>query len=592
MPGHSRKEMFRIIPAVLALLAFIFIIYGGTLNNEFVNFDDYQYIVENTRIQEGLSWQTIRWAFTTCHMSNWHPLTWLSHAVDCSLFGPDPGYHHLSGVIFHALNSVLLFMLMRRMTGAFWPSLIVSFLFAVHPLRVESVAWASERKDLLSGTFWMLTIMAYSWYAKRPGVSRYATVLVLYSLGLMAKPMLVTLPFVLLLLDIWPLGRLTTPMLRGTRFDGKKKRTREGFPRSRPIVNLIAEKLPLLALALASGTITIIAQNRGGAVAALQGIPVSARIANTCVAYVSYIWKTIWPDRLSFFYPHPSLVSDDLVNDLVLPALGSVVVLVLLSILVLRNVRTRPYLFVGWCWYLGTLVPVIGLFQVGNQAMADRYAYIPLVGIYIMAAWTLRECAARWAEVKPALSITIPVLILTWSAITWNQVRVWRNSETLFTHAVGVSDDNYVAHNNLGNVYARRGDSGRAIYHYERALEILPTLEEAHNNLGLVLAGNGNHEGALAHFDSALSLRPDYIEALVNRGVSLEAMNHTEAAEASYRRAIGLRPDSGAAHLRLAGLLAGQGRHTEAASHYRQAIDHDPTLRDEISDSFDGPANR
>ena len=564
MPDRGSQQPGRTLLPVLFFVLLVLLPYGQVWQHEFVRFDDYEYIVENPIVREGLSWEGTKWALTTYHQANWHPLTWLSHMVDCQLFGLEPGWHHIINVMFHALNAVLLFVCLRFMTKAFWPSLLVAALFAVHPLRVESVAWAAERKDVLAGLFWMLTMLAYGRYARRPRLGRYALVFVCLGLGLMAKPMLVTLPFVLLLLDIWPLGRLD---LTG----------RRSVAAARALV-LLREKLPLMALAAASSLVTWLAQQSGGAFEKLEGLSLSSRFANALVAYVAYLWKTVWPRDLAFYYPHPAIVSTDPLSSLIGPAVGAGLLLALLTFLVSRSATRRPYLVVGWLWYLGTLLPVIGLFQVGNQSMADRYAYLPLVGIYILVAWGARDLTARWRRGRFVLAIPFLVLLPILSAVTWVQVGYWRNSLTLFQHALDATTDNYVAHNNLGNVFTRQGDLGQAAAHYEQALRIKPDLPEAQNNLGNALVGQGDPARAVAHYEEAIRLRPEYDTAHYNLGIALEAQGKLVQAMAHYERALRINPELAEAHDRLADMLAKRGDAHEAVSHYRQAVRLKPGL--------------
>ena len=541
---------------LLGLFLLVIVIYGQVRHHEFVHFDDYEYIVENPHVRAGLSWEGVKWAFGSFHMANWHPLTWLSHMVDCSLFGLEPGGHHMTSVLLHTLNSLLLFAGLRFMTRAPWPSLVVAALFAVHPLRVESVAWVAERKDVLAAFFWMLTMLAYAYYTRLPGLRRYLLVFLCLALGLMAKPMLVTLPIVLLLLDVWPLARL----------------------RAQPFRRLLLEKVPLLFLSAASGAVTVLAQRGGGAVETLEAVSFPSRLGNALIAYVVYLGKTIWPAGLAVYYPHPAVVSKNLLLSLAVPALFAGLLLALITYPVARRAKARPYLAVGWLWYLGTLLPVIGLFQVGNQAMADRYAYLPLVGIYIAVVWGARDLIPRWPGLRPLFVVAVPLALLSYSAATWSQTAHWRSSAALFGRALLVTTDNYVAHTNLGNALARRGDLVWAVGEYESALAIRPDFVEAHNNLGGALMRQGDPVRATEHYRHAIRLRPFYDKAHYNLGLALDTQGKPVQAMAHYERALVINPDLAEAHLALGGILLKRGRLRQAVSRYRQALLRKPDL--------------
>lgn len=496
----------------VAILAATWAVYAPVGQHEFVTFDDPDYVTANPHVTRGLTGDGLAWAFRlTLHAHNWHPLTWLSHMLDCELFGLDAGRHHQVGVFLHALNAVLLLAALHVMTRTAWPAAFVAALFALHPLRVESVAWAAERKDVLAGTFWMLALLVYASYARKTTWPRYLMLVLAFACGLMAKPMLVSLPFVLLLLDLWPLRRA------------------ERFGR------LVAEKLPLLALAAASSAVTIYVQSASGAVRSDEAIPFAARAANAVVAYVTYIWKTVWPADLAFFYPHPALVGG---GSFRLPAVaGAGLILTGASYAALRWVRSRPYLFVGWAWFLVTLVPVIGLVQVGEQAWADRYAYLPLVGIYVAVAWGVREALASWTGGRTIVRAAAGALLLGLAATTWAQVGHWKNSQTLYERALAVTDDNYLAHNNLGNLYYREGNLEAARLHYEAAVSIRPTYADANYNLGNVLLHQGDPQAARGLFERALASQPDHAMANLNVGVVHARAGDHRRALAHFERA-------------------------------------------------------
>ena len=415
---------------VVATLA----VYAQVIRHDFVNFDDDKYVYENSHVRSGLTWKGIAWAFTTTVGGNWHPLTWLSHMLDCELFGLNAGYHHLVNVLLHILNSFLLLLVLEKMTGAFWRSATVAALFALHPLHVESVAWVAERKDVLSTLFFMLILWAYVPYAERPSRKRYGLICAFLVLGLMAKPMLVTVPFVLLLLDYWPLERLQLDESKGS--DGTRGRPgRSGGGRKQAALRLIAEKVPLLALVAVSSAVTFVAQQRVGAMSMGTSVPLSGRIANALVSYFAYIGKMFWPSHLAVFYPYRHAV----------PAwewAGAALLLVGLSIIVVLAGQRRRYLSVGWFWYLGTLVPVIGLVQVGAQSMADRYTYVPLIGLFLIAVWGAADLTAVWSRGRTGLRALSGVVIVGCMVATSFQVGTWKNGLTLFGHALKVTKAN------------------------------------------------------------------------------------------------------------------------------------------------------
>lgn len=444
----------------LALLTLA--VYLPVLAHGFIRFDDPYYVTGNPRVQAGLTWEGIAWAFQAIVASNWHPLTLLSHMLDCELFGMDPLGHHLTSLLLHAASVVLLFEALRRMTASTWRSAAVAALFALHPTHVESVAWIAERKDVLSGFFWMLTLLAWERYVRQPSPKRYAAVALALAAGLLSKPMVVTLPFVLLLLDVWPLRR---EIPRGLR---------------------IKEKLPLFALAAGACVATLIAQS--GAIHLASRFPMKLRLANAVLSYAAYLGKTLFPARLAVFYP---MRTD-------FPAwkvAGAALLLAALTVLALRAPR---YVTVGWLWFLGTLVPVIGILQVGGQAMADRYTYLPTIGLFLIAAWALPRRAV-WALAPAVLALAI---------VTRLQLRHWEDSETLFRHAVAVTERNFVAHLHLAQIYAERGERGRALEHFRTTLEIRPGMWQAQASLGNTLRRWGRPDKALPHLTNAVRLRP------------------------------------------------------------------------------------
>jgi tetratricopeptide (TPR) repeat protein len=557
-------------PRLLKILACICLIlaplaaFWGVWHNQFVNFDDDKYVTDNFPVQWGLTLKGFTWAFSTTHAGNWHPLTWLSHMLDCQLFGLGPGGHHLTNLLFHLANTLLLFLLLQRMTRALWPSALVAALFAVHPLHVESVAWVAERKDVLSTFFWMLTMWAYVWYVEGPEIKRYLLVLLCYSLGLMAKPMLVTLPLVLLLLDYWPLGRWPREYATAA---GESEISPAGDPPPQvALKRLIWEKVPLLVLAASSSLVTFYAQRAGGAVLSLQNLPLTVRLANALVAYLSYIGKMVWPSRLAAFYPHPE-------NTLPLwQALGAAIVLGVISILVIRQARRLPYLLVGWLWYLGTLVPVIGLVQVGSQALADRYTYVPLIGLFIIVAWGAVDLGARWRPPRYLLPWGAGIILSVFTVCTWLQVRHWHDSVSLYEHSLKVGSIAPLVHNNLGNALFLQGKVDQALGHYAEALRLQPNYPEAYNNRGAALSSTGQVDQAIDCYTQALRLRPDYVDAHYNLGGVLFSQGKMDEAVWHYRQVLRLRPDHIHAHNNLGNALFLQGGVEEAITHYQEDL--------------------
>jgi tetratricopeptide (TPR) repeat protein len=545
------------------LVAITWFVFGQTLRHDFVNFDDHVYVYENPLVVRGLSTEGIIGAFTQTHALNWHPLTTLSHMLDCQLYGLKAGGHHLTNVILHTISVLLLFLVLKQLTGALWQSAVVAALFAIHPLHVESVAWVAERKDVLSAVFFVLTLAAYARYARAPSIPRYLLVALLFACGLMSKPILVTLPFVLLLLDYWPLSRL----------EAQKSEAGSRLRR------LIAEKLPLFALSTCSCLVTLFTQRQGPN--PIDQLPFLWRLNNTFVSYVTYIGQMLWPVRLAVFYPHP--------NDR-LPLLEvtmAIAFLVGVSLLVIYLRRTKPYLITGWFWYLGMLVPVIGLVQVGEQAHADRYTYLPQIGLYIIIAWSvgdlLLESTSR--ACRALVGIAAAIIIVSLSARARGQTSYWKNSETLWNHTLAVTSDNDVAHNNLGFVFLRRGELDKAILEFQAALDIRSRSTQTHYNLGAALIQNnmGNAfarkqllDEAIDHLQEAVRLRPDYADAYFNLGTVLFQQGRIDQAITQWRKALAIRPTDAEAHRNVASALRRQGNVQEAIAEYEQALNITP----------------
>lgn len=544
-PPHARW-----VPVFLAMA--VLLAYWPVRRLGFVRFDDPTYVTENPHVLRGLTWPGVKWAFTSGYGANWHPLTWLSHMVDVQLYGLSAGGHHVSSVLLHAMSASLLFGVLFRMTGAVWRSAFVAAAFALHPIHVESVAWVAERKDVLSAFLWMATLWAYVSYVRAQDALRYTMVLLLFTLGLMAKPMVVTLPFALLLLDVWPLRRLE---LGGD------------WPRSAR--RLIREKLPMFALSAASSAVTYVVQQNGGTIASSIRLPASERVANALISYLAYLGKTIWPRQLAAYYPYPQTLSGPLV-------LASAVVLVVASAAAIAVARRRPYVLVGWFWYIGTLIPAIGIVQVGTQSMADRYTYIPLIGIFIVAAWGIPDLLGRWIRSTVPFAVGACVALLACTIGTRAQVRYWQSSTTLWRHALAVTSDNYAAHTYYGNALAAEGDLPGAIAHYNRAISIRPDYPEAHNNLGPALARTGKLDDAIAQFKEAIRLRPNYADAHSNLGVALASQGKWDAAIAEYTEAIRLDPEHARARSNLGLALQAAGRTADAQRELELALQMNP----------------
>jgi tetratricopeptide (TPR) repeat protein len=583
------------VPICLVLIITTLAVFWQLKDHEFINFDDPLYVTENLHIQGGITLKGVTWAFTTFHAGNWHPLTWLSHMLDVQFFGLKAGWHHLMNLLFHIASTLLLFLVLHRMTKALWQSAFVAALFALHPLHVESVAWVSERKDVLSTFFWMLTMGAYVFYVEKPEVKRYVLTLFFFALGLMAKPMLVTLPFVLLLLDYWPLKRLRygtadpknpaealppSAPVQQKRKSKKQHTVKEKVQAKKPtdspyqwtlIRPLVWEKIPFFILTVLSSAVTYVAQWKGGAMKPLEAIAFDGRIANALVSYVAYIGKMIWPANLAFLYPHPGMVPHWQI-------LGAVLFLALSTFLILRMVKRAPYLAVGWLWYLGTLVPVIGIVQVGLQGMADRYTYVPLIGMFIMIAWGVPELFNRWRYKKNALAV-LSVLILSMLTIgTWKQVHYWQNSLTLFGRTLEVTSNNYIIHNELGNTLKAQGKLDEAISQYNKALHINPNYAYAHNNLGTALQEQGRLTEAISHYAEALRNNKNFADAYNNIGTVLQEQGSFQEAARHYIEAIRLRPDYEKPYINLGETFAAQGKYGEAMEYYTKALRINPYL--------------
>ena len=498
----------------------------------FVNYDDPQYVCENPRVQGGLSWGNVGWAFATAHFANYHPVTWLSLMLDRAVFGSGAWGFHFTNVLLHALAAVVLFLVLHAATGSTWRCALAAAVFAVHPLRVESVAWVSERKDVLAALFGFSAIGAYLWYVKQPGWGRYCAVAGLFALSLLSKPSFLTLPALLVLIDFWPLKRDTT------------------------IFKSVREKVPLLAMSMTMAVIAMLAQRSGDAIGSLERFPISSRFANAIVSCVRYIGSMIWPRNLAVFYPQMHWSAAVVA--------GSLVAIAVMTALALRTRAAR----VGWLWYLIALLPMVGLVQVGAQSMADRYTYLPMVGLIVAVVWAMPK--SRWS-----IAACAPVLVAL-CVMTRGQIAYWHDSVSLFEHAIAVTKDNHLAHNNLAFELTRLGRTYDAQRHYEEALRISPRYATAHNGLGALLAGQGDSAAAMTQYELALQSNPDYALAHRNLAGQLLAAGRADEARTHLERAVALRPDDAKAQELLAIELASRGRVREALPHFEQAVALNP----------------
>jgi tetratricopeptide (TPR) repeat protein len=545
--GAGRRDQRWRAPAVcLALAAITFAVFGQTLTHEFIDFDDNDYVYENPVVARGLTFKGIVWAFS-CHAANWHPLTWISHMLDCQLYGLHPAGHHLTNVLLHTGTVIALFLILRQMTGAVWRSAFVAAVFAIHPLRVESVAWVAERKDVLSALFFMLTIGAYVRYALHPfSVAGYGLVMLLFALGLMCKPMLVTLPVVLLLLDYWPLQRVEPRKLSG----------------------LVLEKLPLLALSAASCVVTLLAQNK--AIPSIESLSLPLRLDNALAASTAYLGQMVYPAGLAAFYPFPH-------NGLSVWAVARAgTLLAIISAVTWGERQTRPWLLMGWLWYLAMLLPVIGIIQVGMQAHADRYTCLPQIGIYVAVTWLAAEWGAKWRVGQAALGGLMTAVLAVLMVCAWKQTAYWKNNETLWTHALACTADNDTAHFNLGNALRQNGRLDDAITHYEKALQIAPHYAEAHSNLGMALFQKGSLDEAITHLQKAAQIQPGLAQSHYNLGIALGQKGRGEEEIAEYQKALQINPDYAEAHNNLGHALLQEGRTDEAIAHLQKALQINP----------------
>jgi len=573
MKDKKNNPYHNINPSFLAgvfLFLITFAVFSTIIHHGFINYDDHLYITENDMVKKGLTLKGFVWAFTDISAGFWFPLTWLSHMLDCQIFGLNPGGHHFTSLLLHSINALILFYLLKKITGAFMPSLLAAFIFAVHPLHVEPVAWVSSRKDVLSTFFWILTMWSYTYYAEHRDLKRYILLLLTFSMGLMAKPMLVTLPFVFLLMDYWPFCRLVV----GQSCIGNESQIYKIsliHPKGAPILKLIAEKIPLFILSLTSISVTYIAEYLYGAVISLKSLPLTSRLSNALVSYAGYVYKSILPIGLSVHYPpYDSLPFWKITISFFL--------LMIISFISIKFHRRHPYLLFGWFWFMVTLVPVIGLIQIGSHSMADRYSYVPLIGLSIMCSWGLYYISEKLRMIKifPVFIfiIAVPLIILTNIQLSY-----WQNGISLFEHAVKLDENNLLAHNNLAFALAVNGREEEAIEHYYLALGIKEIECEVHFNLGRAFQSLKQYDKAIFHYKSALAIDPDYLDASLNLGTVFYRLNKYNEAIYSFLNVLRINPNHAGAHNNLGVIMAQQNRTGEAIYHFNEAIKIDPDNR-------------
>ncbi len=557
-----KKDGMILISICIFLILSVLATYHQVSQFDFVNFDDDDYVIDNPHIRHGFTWKSVGWALTATYARNWHPVTWLSHILDIRLYGVNPGKHHLTSLMFHVANSVLLFLVLQMMSGNLWPSGLVAALFALHPCHVESVAWVAERKDVLCAFFWMLTLASYARYTAKQQIDAYLPVFLFCMLALMAKPMAVTLPFVLLLMDYWPLNRI--------RFKASAECVSVRRNRS---LQLLWEKTPLFVLTAVSVMATYLIQRQGGAVASLEIYPVSIRIGNALLSYLYYIGKMIWPTRLAVYYPYP----DTLCGWQIAVAGFSIAGITLFAI---RFIKRFPWFAVGWFWYLGTMVPVIGLVQVGSQSMADRYTYIPSIGLFIIFAWTVSEITRNRRILQIGFSIFIGCMLLTLMRATWIQAGYWQDSSTLFRRALQVTENNFLAHHNLGVALSHQGKNAEAVQHYKRAIQLSPNYTRAHYNLGLILYEQGKTMEAIRQFLRVIRLDSRYPDVYLGLGNAMAATGKLNEAIRYYSMEMRLNSGQAEAHNNLGVILYRMGKLDRAIPQFKIALWLNPEYND------------
>jgi tetratricopeptide (TPR) repeat protein len=603
MPQQAKKSL--VLSIYFTLVVSTLLVFWQVRNFDFVNYDDDVYVYENPYVLNGLTADGVSWAFTTDCSGHWHPLTWLSLMLDCQLFGPNPGMIHLMNVLLHLVNTLLLFAVLKKMTGSLWPSAFVAAAFALHPMHVESVAWITERKDILSTLFFLLTMWAYVQYAdlsfraespmnrgrsreiylkdfsaqlipnksefasvemtKKGCVKWYIAALALFALGLMAKSMLVTLPFLLLLLDYWPLNRL---MPETVALSGRRRREfAHANDKNQTLYRIIIEKIPFFALSVISSVITFLVMRSGGEMVDVDEVSLNNRIANVFLSYARYIAEMFWPQNLAVFYPFNTAASFPF-RQIAIYAL----LLLGISFFVIRLGRNQRYLPVGWFWFVGVLIPVIGIVQVGAQAMADRYTYIPYIGLFLMLAWGVPQLIPNWPYRKVVLGMLMLIVLTALGICSYRQVSYWNNSITLFSHALAVTQNNYIAHNNIGLVYYSLGRNAEAIEEFNQAIKIRPDYAESHTNLGVIYGRLGRCTEAMEAHKQAIKLNPDLVFAYNNLGVAFSGLGRWQDAVEAFGQAIKLKPSLATAHNNLGIAYTRLGRYQDALEAHKQAI--------------------
>jgi protein O-mannosyl-transferase len=582
-PPTSCGSDGRVLWAVSGLLLLaVFLIYGQTIGHEFVNFDDSLYVIDNPWLTQGLSVKGIVWAFTNVYAKFWHPVTWLSLLLDFQLYGLRPWGYHLTNVLLHAASSIILWLAMRRMTGNLWASAAVAALFAIHPLHVESAAWVAERKDVLGGFFFILTLAAYASYVQQPASRpRYLWLVAVFALSLMAKPLSVTLPFVFLMLDYWPLGRwkpagvgpffgvktLSTVRPADDTIDSPSRALAAGRGSA---WRLIVEKIPLLLLSAVFCVVTTWAE--GEAVIATSEVPLSLRLVNVPLSYVAYLAQFLYPARMAVYYPHPT---NTMPASIVIIA---TILLLAISAGALAGWRRYPYLSVGWFWYLGTLVPMIGLVQIGYFARADRFSYVTQIGLYIAVVWGVAQLTAAGTDRRWLRSVVAIVAAAALLRAAWQQTTYWHDSERLWAHAVACTEPNTMAYDQYGSALDEHGREADAILCYQKAIALDPKLPQPHYNYGVILHRKGMVDEAMAHYRATIKYRPDFADAYYNLAIALAQRSQTDEAITQLRQALQIKPELAEAHESLATILGARGHSTEAMAQYRQALEINPNL--------------
>jgi tetratricopeptide (TPR) repeat protein len=556
--AQERSDHSLLISLCLVLMTLV--VFGQIRYYDFLILDDYAYIVENPHVRSGLSVENVLWAFT----SYWHPLTWLSHMLDCEIYGLNPPGHHVHALLLHAANALLLFLVLRNMTGALWRSAFVAAVFALHPLRIESVAWVAERKDVLAAFFWMTTLWAYLKFTRKPSAANYILTIFIFAFGLMAKPTLVTLPFVVILLDYWPLGRFRFGL-----YNTIHSADSGGNIRSPAMI--ILEKVPLLLLAAGSSLVTFLAVKMAGGINP-DAVPLALRAENALISYVKYLGEMIWPTDLAVLYPHsPDPLSFWSVA-------GSLFLLGCVSFVVFLQATRQPYLVVGWLWYLGTLVPVIGLVQVGAQTMADRFTYVPHVGLSIAAVWGVSDLTSRWPRRNILLAVISGLILCSLALSTHRQLPYWKDSISLLSRAIQVTRNNFLAHHFLGNALSREHRLPEAIHQFSEALKINPRHLPSLYNLAFIMAQEGMLEEATDHYNRALQLSPNDATIYNNLGNLLARQGKSGEAIRHYSKALEIKPDYAPAHNNLGNLFMEEGKTEQAIIHYSAALRIEPGL--------------